>query len=347
MSNSHDNDPQSVQALGIAILIYLAMLSFVLWLSLKFPILLFPAIVSFPVSLYRFYKAFKRLRCKPPKYLYRYLSANFGLSSVEKLEFKIALPKDLNDPLEMFPTRPLGTVDTGPPILSESELLQMYHEHRAVSGEPFVDFATYKENQNQIYEAVRESALDNSIPADGRTLGAFKYMYSKIFGIMCFSERANSELMWAHYGDNHKGIAVEFSTRDYPEAKFSPVCYSNTRPRLDSSMTSNIKLLYNRLFEIWTTKSKEWKYEQEWRLFFPLLACQKIESNGRTHYFVNLPKTFISAIVLGARHSDADMNKAREIAQALSCALKKIVMKSDGYSLEVVTVSLPQGHHQI
>ncbi|MCZ0871258.1 DUF2971 domain-containing protein [Peribacillus sp. AS_2] len=94
--------------------------------------------------------------------------------------------------------------------------------------------------------------------------------------ITCFTENPFNMPMWAHYGDNHKGICVEYDLTQLPfESKLSrglyPVEYEEKRyegtktlKRIfegENHSESVIMLLYSMLL-----KHKSWSYEKEWRI---------------------------------------------------------------------------------
>jgi hypothetical protein len=106
-------------------------------------------------------------------------------------------------------------------------------------------------------------------------------------GIFSLSELPDHPLMWAHYGDQHKGIAIGFHATA-PGSKLSDpehclkVNYSDSVPvleaagglRLRSSMylgdsgpyfKQNLSFNDSALQAAISTKSTSWSYEQEWR----------------------------------------------------------------------------------
>lgn len=86
-------------------------------------------------------------------------------------------------------------------------------------------------------------------------------------GVACLSAKKDDLLMWAHYGDSHKGFCLEFSTGYEPFNKAKKVIYQRTIPvvnpatmlldRTNESMT---------MVAIMLTKMDCWRYEEEWRL---------------------------------------------------------------------------------
>jgi len=83
-------------------------------------------------------------------------------------------------------------------------------------------------------------------------------------GVKCFTPNNANILMWSHYTNSHKGICLEFDTLIDPEFFVYPinVIYSEEYPELeftDKRFTT----------EVLRTKSKDWEYEQEVRVYKP------------------------------------------------------------------------------
>ncbi len=120
------------------------------------------------------------------------------------------------------------------------------------------------------------------------------------YNVACFSESNNSSLLWGHYADGHKGFCLEYNfTENLTECKqpcnnvricsnfllktpIAPICYS--KHRLDATagiisiiqqmLRDEIKLGMNDYFsdmllciKCLLTKSSDWYYEKEWRVF--------------------------------------------------------------------------------
>jgi hypothetical protein len=112
--------------------------------------------------------------------------------------------------------------------------------------------------------------------------------------------------MWAHYADSHKGLLTEFDTQHLPfvahtpgaEVNFRmlvPITYSTTRPRMKLGTAPVIE-------QVFLTKSAEWTYEKEWRVFRRLSECdKKLFVDSETIHLFNLPPKSIKRIVIGRR----------------------------------------------
>ncbi|WP_299663125.1 DUF2971 domain-containing protein [uncultured Ruegeria sp.] len=109
-------------------------------------------------------------------------------------------------------------------------------------------------------------------------------------GIFSLSERPDNELMWAHYGDNHKGLALGFS-REEDNTLGDPnrtirVSYRDEKPVFKTGFRNSVEISGNmkggyqsksrvafddEVFRAaLSTKTTPWAYEQEWRYVEPV-----------------------------------------------------------------------------
>lgn len=81
-------------------------------------------------------------------------------------------------------------------------------------------------------------------------------------GLCSYGIRGDNLLMWAHYGDLHRGVCLKFDVRADPEAyiDMAQVTYSSEYPSLRALNEKAIQ-------QVLTVKADDWKYEQEWRVF--------------------------------------------------------------------------------
>lgn len=98
--------------------------------------------------------------------------------------------------------------------------------------------------------------------------------------IACFSETINSVTMWSHYADYHKGFALEYNVREAmgienSNIMFMPVIYGDKRfDATDFILWEYLKSLNINIpnpdimmhAKCMIHKSKQWEYEQEWRM---------------------------------------------------------------------------------
>jgi hypothetical protein len=53
--------------------------------------------------------------------------------------------------------------------------------------------------------------------------------FARLYGLLCFSLTWHNPLLWSHYADRHRGLALGF---DVAEETLKPVSYVATRPTL-------------------------------------------------------------------------------------------------------------------
>ena len=124
-------------------------------------------------------------------------------------------------------------------------------------------------------------------------------------GVLCLTEKPENLLMWAHYADHHRGAVIEFDENheffnrrvgaEDDFRHFRKVSYTETRPTIFLSDSTAVDFFY--------FKSKEWEYEEEWRLISPLKDCSDRSTNGAglPICLFAVPPSCITAVALGVR----------------------------------------------
>lgn len=144
-------------------------------------------------------------------------------------------------------------------------------------------------------------------------------------GILSLSENPTSLLMWAHYAASHHGFALEFDSahsffnqqRKPKEVvrHLLPVAYSADRPAITmfDPEADNDTWGQRLVAEAFLTKSTDWSYEKEWRMFMPLEDPTHPHSVlGRIHLFP-FPAEALTAVILGARCDDVTRVRIEKI----------------------------------
>jgi Protein of unknown function (DUF2971) len=78
------------------------------------------------------------------------------------------------------------------------------------------------------------------------------------YRINCLSARSDSQLMWGHYADHHRGVCLEFDVRTPDFSLAIQVDYNAAYPNFSLVDDSDLSPFH--------TKSSDWAYEQEYRL---------------------------------------------------------------------------------
>lgn len=119
---------------------------------------------------------------------------------------------------------------------------------------------------------------------------------TKRHGLLCFSSTWQEPLMWAHYGDKHRGVCLGFEVADRLPQK---VNYISERLSHDFSsesvpFSSRAAQLVNQSLY---TKHIGWSYEKEWRVYTSL---DEPEKDGR--YFASFNEELVlKEVMLGER----------------------------------------------
>ncbi|MHC1624388.1 MAG: DUF2971 domain-containing protein [Candidatus Methanospirareceae archaeon] len=129
-------------------------------------------------------------------------------------------------------------------------------------------------------------------------------------GMVCFSETRTDPVIWAHYADYHKGIALEFDYIDDPaRTDIVKIEYSPERVCLDPSVITEAwresEAAIRAMRKTLTAKHSSWRYEQEYRVIVRLSGC--IEEEGK--YYIPLPDDFLVRVILGIKcpHTVSDV----------------------------------------
>lgn len=96
--------------------------------------------------------------------------------------------------------------------------------------------------------------------------------------LCCLAERWNSGAMWAMYAAKHTGLAVGFNMKTLPRrvtAGLGKVIYSQERPQMPLLETDHDVLALAAI-----TKSKDWDYQDEWRVVAPTAATEYLKADA-------------------------------------------------------------------
>ena len=105
---------------------------------------------------------------------------------------------------------------------------------------------------------------------------AWEKMRSSVWndkGLICFSESWSNPVLWSHYADKHKGLALGF---DVQKQYLHKIDYIRDRPLFDINNWTEAEK--QKAIEVSLgQKFLHWSYEQEQRVFVPLSECLQEE----------------------------------------------------------------------
>ena len=95
-------------------------------------------------------------------------------------------------------------------------------------------------------------------------------LYDKVFrrinkkwGLLCFTESWEEQLLWSHYANGHKGIALGF---EILKDEIIKVTYSSDEKRREIELTDNSDENETNFLQLANIKYKLWAYEKEYRI---------------------------------------------------------------------------------
>ena len=264
--------------------------------------------------------------------LYKYSRVKWGIAILRELRLKVSPPEEFNDPFEFTPAtmNPLDNIEE----LNEYMLEQ--GENSSVASLQKV--IPWLKTSSQ---AAKEFG-PNMVRGDMESLSEA----SKHFGVLCLSEPRADIRMWAHYGDNHRGVAVGLDLDNEVSGIGGAVCfdkvqYLNSRPPLNPMLAPSEKF-HEQMVKITMTKSKVWEDEREHRMIFKLEGLQKEEreqcSPRRLDYFIHIRPETIREVAMGCLISPRDENEIRAMVKAKLPHVKLVKLKRHETEFELVVV---------
>lgn len=232
------------------------------------------------------------------KYLYRYEKCNMNRICPILLNNTILFspPKSFNDPFDCATTIKIPDLDN---LSTEDEedfkkyfyYLMEEENKQKDEAEYGISIGNHKKSEN-----IERSRQEVAEAVEG---------IADEYRILCLSANPKSILMWSHYSEYHKGIALQFDREilieESGEDKGFKVDYTETFPTLKEYLdVINDPLAASKLF--FCRKHTNWKYEQEYRYFI------KGTKEGKEHR--TIPEGALTGIIFGFK---IDESKKRDI----------------------------------
>ena len=188
---------------------------------------------------------------------------------------------------------------------------------------PFIPGLTVSDGMNALYDRNRRAA--------------FKKTFLAHYGFVSFSQDLFNPVLWGHYADKGRGIALEFEVT--PEAKVLTVDYSLEQQRCCLNTVGNsVYATEEQVHALLGRKGPEWAYEKEKRVIVELCDCDIASINGNVPVYLTELKDFrLCGVVLGTEcpltfghiFSELETRKKEEIA------IKRLNLDTHTYHLIV------------
>lgn len=241
-----------------------------------------------------------------PKNLFKYVHPD-RIDILEKLQIRFTQPSRFNDPFEVLPS--IDGFDVKRIETAEEQVHRnLFGEYKRKGGE--LSFEEFRRIQAAHNRKAIDALKDPQIFKE-RAIARELRHWDKHIGILSVSATEKNLLMWAHYTKSHEGMVIEFDPKHpffspsgkSPDVDFgilTEVIYSKVRPRIISGKPTTVDDL-----KMLRTKSDEWEYEQEWRVFQLLeKSDEKIPRGNETVHLFKLPPKAIKRVIIGCRMED-------------------------------------------
>lgn len=209
-----------------------------------------------------------------PKKVYKFRSIDRALDILKNLEFYFASPKTFNDPFDCALNEVLN--------YTPEDISRWYQTNKDSINMSEQDFINFTQNNKLKFNKLVKQTKE-------------KTLYNK--GILSLSKTKENILLWSHYAENHAGVSIELEIGQDLHFFSIPIninykkTYNPQNYLLDSEQTMK---------EIISTKSEDWKYEEEIRIYKSVAGVVSIK-----------PKA-ITGIYFGINTSDENIKKIQD-----------------------------------
>jgi hypothetical protein len=256
--------------------------------------------------------------------LYKYVATYLWKKILENKLIRFTQPLYLNDPFEMQPSY-ASLVETpefeeqfseaAVKDMFENELQKVY-ENLPTDTQKLLPIDFLKDFfQPTLPKTVEDVKPIGNFVMDIVSKGLNKG-FAEHIGVLSLTEKRDNRLMWAHYAQNHKGFVIGFDSEDdyfhQQRSEFDEfyhlrkVQYSENRPEIQLMSAEDGT-------EIFLTKSKEWEYEQEWRMLKPVSnATETITTEDEIISLFSFPAKCVAEIIIGCRMLASDRKELLE-----------------------------------
>src|SRR5258708_3412293 len=131
--------------------------------------------------------------------LYKYIEAKWGISILTDLRLKVTPPNEFNDPFEFTP-QAVNPIESQDPIMLARLNESLRTEGLDSSVETLKKILPVLKKNNSIVKDLPAKLAQADLAA--------RDVASGYFGVLCLSEHETDIRMWAHYGDQNRGVVV-------------------------------------------------------------------------------------------------------------------------------------------
>jgi hypothetical protein len=243
-----------------------------------------------------------------------------------------------NDPFECLPAWDLGNVS--------QDFIEQFLVGKTVL------YADKPYHKRRKAEAHKRSYVRRSLREDPKSIQELltsqaRQSADRVSGALSLAGSWNASPMWAHYCDNHLGLAIGIATnssffRHSSGNLVYRVDYSTHRPTVDPRCIHDTGYIGKMFFGM---KDARWSYENEFRVVRPLIQATKVAGNDARDNPICLfevPKQTITEVVVGLHATDGFIGEVARLCIDLpNVKLYRIKIGLDTYDFEREELPIP------
>jgi Protein of unknown function (DUF2971) len=232
-------------------------------------------------------------------------------------------PKDFNDPWDCRPCFSKTLLDDS---VQYERVVQWFVRIGRKRNPEIPDAEHYRREQVLRAERARLEWMIDQMTTD------IEQAMFRQYRVYCLSTHADSPLMWSHYARSHQGVCLEFSVQNALFCGAIPVEYLDRYPEVDITDDSHDGAL-----RVFLTKSKDWSYENEFRLVVAAPGYVYPNLLATKDNFVPLPVGALKSVIMGCLMPERDRESIRSLiaSAGTSVALMAAHRVVNRYALDI------------
>ena len=149
---------------------------------------------------------------------------------------------------------------------------------------------------SELNDPIELLAVDAETPLHREYFRRVKEKIDSTHGVLCFSKGWQNPVLWGHYADKLRGIALGF---EITSPHLLPVIYAKSPAKIGTNPKTGLPDMSDDLMDqLQRTKFEDWRYEEEMRLYVKLDP----ETRESGLYFIPFDSALVlTEIVLGPR----------------------------------------------
>jgi len=259
---------------------------------------------------------------------FRDWNAKYGRDPLERLELYFSSPALFNDPFD-------SKIKYNYSLLNDEERNGYIQKLLSKGKQNFDNSSIPLSHQNRV--RIIEMMMNDKEKFQAWAEELEIDIINKTIGIISFSQHWKNVLMWSHYAKDHSGYCIglnEAKVRNTGKIEYGgKVNYprDNKFPSIHPMMDEN-ESFYRKFF----TKSKDWHYEEEYRIVNFIHPDKDIDTSSR---LLKYNADFIDEVILGIKMKESDRKEIIDLCKKLGVKVYQAVEKNFEFEVDRYEIS--------